>query len=135
MRYNDWKVSFKTVEGNLFNGHEASTNAPLVTNLRQDPWERYQSESMLYGKWWGEKMWTFLPATTVVGQFLNPSRNTRRARPLELWRRQGAGGAGAGFPRRREVARRAKSLSTSRHGLDPRRDVPDFERLFAATVT
>ncbi|WP_410056147.1 arylsulfatase [Rhizobium sp. 25PS6] len=70
LRYNDWKVSFKTVEGNLFNGHEASTNAPLVTNLRQDPWERYQSESMLYGKWWGEKMWTFLPATTVVGQFL-----------------------------------------------------------------
>ncbi|RWM81830.1 MAG: arylsulfatase [Mesorhizobium sp.] len=70
LRYNDWKVSFKTVEGNLFNGHEASTNAPLVTNLRQDPWERYQSQSMMYGKWWGEKMWTFLPATTIVGQFL-----------------------------------------------------------------
>ncbi|RWK61493.1 MAG: arylsulfatase [Mesorhizobium sp.] len=70
LRYNDWKVSFKTVEGNLFNGHEATTNAPLVTNLRQDPWERYQSQSMMYGKWWGEKMWTFLPATTIVGQFL-----------------------------------------------------------------
>lgn len=70
LRYNDWKVSFKTVEGNLFNGHEATTNAPIVTNLRQDPWERYQSQSMMYGKWWGEKMWTFLPATTIVGQFL-----------------------------------------------------------------
>lgn len=70
LRYNDWKVSFKTVEGNLFNGHEASTNAPLVTNLRMDPWERYQSQSMLYGRWWGENMWTFLPATEIVGTFL-----------------------------------------------------------------
>lgn len=70
LRYNDWKVSFKTVEGNLFNGHEASTNAPLVTNLRMDPWERYQSQSMLYGRWWGENMWTFLPATEIVGKFL-----------------------------------------------------------------
>jgi hypothetical protein len=70
VRYNDWKVSFKTVAGNLFTGHEATTNAPLVTNLRQDPWERYQSDSMSYGRWWGEKMWTFLPATTIVGRFL-----------------------------------------------------------------
>jgi hypothetical protein len=23
-----------------------------------DPWERYQDQSMLYGKWWGEKLWT-----------------------------------------------------------------------------
>lgn len=49
LRYNDWTVSFKTVESNLFNGHEASINAALVTNLRMDPWERYQSRSMLYG--------------------------------------------------------------------------------------
>jgi hypothetical protein len=26
---------------------------PLVTNLRQDPWERYQDESMIYARWWG----------------------------------------------------------------------------------
>ncbi len=70
LRYNDWKVSFKTVEGNLFNGREASTNAPLLTNLRMDPWERYQSEGMLYGRWWGENMWAFLPATEIVGKFL-----------------------------------------------------------------
>jgi len=71
VRYDDWKISFKTVIGNLFTGHETSTNAPLVTNLRMDPWERYQSEGMLYGRWWGENMWTFLPATVIVGEFLN----------------------------------------------------------------
>jgi hypothetical protein len=41
-----------------------------VTNLRQDPWERYQTESMLSGRWWGDKLWTFIPASAAVGQFL-----------------------------------------------------------------
>jgi arylsulfatase A-like enzyme len=70
LRYNAWKISFKTILGNLFTGTEASTNVPLVTNLRADPWERYQSEAMLYGKWWGQKLWAMLPAVAIVGQFL-----------------------------------------------------------------
>jgi arylsulfatase A-like enzyme len=70
LRYNAWKISFKTIKGNLFTGTEETTNVPLVTNLRQDPWERYQEESMLYGRWWGDKLWTMLPAVTIVGGFL-----------------------------------------------------------------
>jgi arylsulfatase len=70
IRYNAWKVSFKTIQGNLFTGNETTTNVPLVTNLRADPWERYQSEGMLYGRWWGEKLWAMMPAVGIVGQFL-----------------------------------------------------------------
>jgi arylsulfatase len=70
VRYNAWKLSFKTIEGNLFTGKEDSTNVPLVTNLRQDPWERYQDESMMYARWWGDKLWTMVPAVQIVGQFL-----------------------------------------------------------------
>jgi arylsulfatase A-like enzyme len=70
MRYDDWKVSFKTIKGNLFTGQVESTTAPIVTNLRQDPWERYQVESMNYGRWWGEKLWTMVPAVQIVGGFL-----------------------------------------------------------------
>ena len=70
IRYNAWKVTFKTITGNLFTGKEDSTNVPLVTNLRADPWERYQSEGMLYGKWWGEKLWAMMPAVGIVGRFL-----------------------------------------------------------------
>ncbi len=70
LRYGDWKIAFKTTKGNLFNGREESTNVPLVTNLRQDPWERYQDLSMNYGKWWGEKLWTMVPAVNIVGRFL-----------------------------------------------------------------
>lgn len=54
VRYNAWKLSFKTIEGNLFTGKEDSTNVPLATNLRQDPSERYQDESMMYARWWGD---------------------------------------------------------------------------------
>jgi arylsulfatase len=70
VRYGPWKITFKTIEGNLFTGHEASTNVPLMTNLRADPWERYQSESMMYGKWWGQKLWTVVPAGVVTAQYL-----------------------------------------------------------------
>jgi arylsulfatase A-like enzyme len=70
VRYNAWKLNFKTIIGNLFTGKEDSTNVPVVTNLRQDPWERYQTEAMLYGRWWGEKLWTMVPAVNIVGEFL-----------------------------------------------------------------
>jgi hypothetical protein len=53
-----------------FTGGPETTQAPIVTNLRQDPWERYQDESMNYGKWWGEKLWTMVPPTVIVAQFL-----------------------------------------------------------------
>ncbi len=70
LRYNDWKVSFKTIQGNLFTGKEDSTNVPLVTNLRADPWERYQDQSMMYTRWWGDQLWTLVPSVAIVGQFL-----------------------------------------------------------------
>jgi arylsulfatase A-like enzyme len=74
MRYDQWKISFKTIKGNLFTGMPQSTQAPIVTNLRQDPWERYQDESMNYGRWWGEKLWTMVPAVNIVGGFLQTFR-------------------------------------------------------------
>jgi arylsulfatase len=70
VRYDDWKITFKTIKGNLFTGTEESTNVPLVTNLRQDPWERYQDQSMMYARWWGDKLWTLIPSSAIVGQFL-----------------------------------------------------------------
>jgi hypothetical protein len=75
VRYGPWKVTFKTIEGNLFTGHEASTNVPIITNLRVDPYERYQTESMMYGKWWGQKLWAVVPAGGVTAQYLQTFRD------------------------------------------------------------
>jgi arylsulfatase A-like enzyme len=70
LRYQDWKASFKTIKGNLFTGTPESTNVPLVTNLRMDPFERYPYESMMYARWWGDQLWTLIPSQVIVGQFL-----------------------------------------------------------------
>jgi hypothetical protein len=51
-------------------GTEEETNVPIVTNLRQDPWERYQDASMMYARFWSEKLWTLVPVSVIVGQFL-----------------------------------------------------------------
>ena len=80
VRYNAWKLNFKTIVGNLFTGKEDSTNVPVVTNLRQDPWERYQTEGMLYGRWWGEKLWTMVPA--INDRRVSSSRRSRSTRPV-----------------------------------------------------
>ena len=102
LRYDDWKLSFKTIKGNLFTGTPESTNVPLVTNLRQDPWERYQDESMMYARWWGDKLWTMVPGVTIVGQFLATFREyppSQRGGTLSIERalemvQQGASGPG-----------------------------------------
>jgi arylsulfatase len=70
MRYNDWKIEFSWVKGNLFTGQIQTQNVPIVVNLRQDPFERFPDESMMYARWWGDKLWTLVPAQLIVGQFL-----------------------------------------------------------------
>ena len=70
LRYDDWKITFQLLEGNIFNGKRISPNMPLVVNLREDPFERYPSESMMYMDFMSAKGWVFLPAQAIVGQFL-----------------------------------------------------------------
>ena len=47
-----------------------SLNAPLLFNLRRDPYERAAEESGMYLKWMGQKMWAFGPAQAAVQQHL-----------------------------------------------------------------
>ena len=70
LRYDDWKISFAWIEGNLFTGRRVSQNVPIVTNLRQDPFERYHEQSGAYERWWADKLWTLVPAQAITGQFL-----------------------------------------------------------------
>ncbi|MCK5649988.1 MAG: arylsulfatase, partial [Gemmatimonadetes bacterium] len=44
--------------------------APLITNLRTDPFERAHEEGVGYEKWWIEHMFIFGPAAGYVGEFL-----------------------------------------------------------------
>jgi arylsulfatase len=70
IRVEDWKISFKVMSGNLSNSKLEAPNMPIVNNLRQDPFERMHDESMMYFRWYGDKLWTFVPAQKIVGDFL-----------------------------------------------------------------
>ena len=45
-------------------------NAPLLFNLRRDPYEKTAEESGMYTKWMGKKMWAFGPAKNLVVQHI-----------------------------------------------------------------
>jgi arylsulfatase len=70
VRVQDWKLSFRIMEGNLLTSTAKSPNMPIICNLRQDPFERYASESAMWMRWASDKLWTFVPAQKIVGEFL-----------------------------------------------------------------
>jgi arylsulfatase A-like enzyme len=70
LRSDDWKITFQFLEGNIFSGKRTAPNMPFLVNLRQDPFERYPSESLTYLGWMMDKGWAFLPAQAIVDQFL-----------------------------------------------------------------
>jgi arylsulfatase len=70
VRVEDWKLSFKIMAGNLATSTVQAPNMPVVTNLRMDPFERYRDESLMYFRWYADKLWTFVPAQQIVGQFI-----------------------------------------------------------------
>jgi len=70
VRVDDWKINFTIMEGNLMTGQRLTLNMPQVINLREDPFERMPTESQMYFRWGADKLWTFVPAQAIVGQFL-----------------------------------------------------------------
>jgi len=69
VRVGAWKAHF-VVQNNGWSGAKEELNAPLLFNLRQDPYERAEEESGMYLKWMGQKMWAFGPAQAAVAQHL-----------------------------------------------------------------
>jgi arylsulfatase len=58
VRYQDWKAHF-IVQPHGWGGAKDKLNAPLLFNLRRDPFERAADESGMYINWMGKKMWAF----------------------------------------------------------------------------
>jgi arylsulfatase len=69
VRYGDWKAHFVTQPHGWFGAKEI-LNAPLLFNLRRDPFERTDHESGMYLNWLGKKMWAFGPAQAIVKQHM-----------------------------------------------------------------
>jgi arylsulfatase len=70
VRWNDWKVNFAGIEGNIATGERVITNWPLLVNLRADPYERMPHESDMYLRWYADNLWLFVPVQQKIQQFL-----------------------------------------------------------------
>jgi arylsulfatase len=87
IRVKEWKITFMeqhaeigpTLPIGVWQGEFTKVRAPLVYNLRADPFER-GPESILYGRWLVEHIWVQVPAQAVVHNWIDsfktfPPRN------------------------------------------------------------
>jgi arylsulfatase len=71
IRVQDWKIHFATQVGNIATGTRSTPGWPLLVNLRADPYEKGPNEADLgYLRWYGDNLWTFVPAQNFIKQFL-----------------------------------------------------------------
>ena len=70
VRWNDWKVNFAIVDGNIATGTRKVTGWPLITHLKADPYEKMALESSMYLRWYGDNIWLFVPVQAQIKKFL-----------------------------------------------------------------
>jgi len=74
LRYDNWKITFLEQKAHglrVWQEPFTTLRAPLITNLRMDPFERAEHEhAMGYQRWFMERMFLVAPAGAYVGQWL-----------------------------------------------------------------
>jgi arylsulfatase len=73
LRFRDWKIQFteqRAHGGDVWFEPYVNLRTPNFTNLRRDPFERAQHESMNYMKWKFERLYVLVPAQAIVKNFL-----------------------------------------------------------------
>ena len=73
LRYNQWKIVFAEQRGEGFDVWQepfVPLRVPKLFNIRSDPFETADHESMDYPRWRVEHLFVLVPAQQYVGQFL-----------------------------------------------------------------
>ena len=74
LRYSDWKLMFSEQRAHSFDVWQeplVTLRLPKIFNLRQDPFERADHESIGYAKWRIDRTFLLVPAQAYVGKFLS----------------------------------------------------------------
>ncbi len=71
VRFQDWKVHFAKIQGNIATGERRITNWPLIINLRAAPCEKTGRESEMYFRWYADNMWLFVPVQAQIKKSLS----------------------------------------------------------------
>jgi arylsulfatase len=75
VRWNDWKINFAGINGNIALGVRNVTGWPIIVNLKADPYEKMPTESLMYARWYSDNMWLFVPVGGKVNEFLSTIPN------------------------------------------------------------
>ena len=80
-----WKITFTEIYGDLPTAWHKTPSWPLITDLRQDPYEYFNRENTItYGKWWADRMYLMVPAQEVVASHLQSLKDFPPARGSSL---------------------------------------------------
>jgi arylsulfatase len=77
LRYGNWKATFLRQDAHglsVWQEPFVALRAPMLTNLRMDPFELAHHIGMDYGRWFAEHMFLFAPAAAFVGRWLQSFR-------------------------------------------------------------
>ena len=78
LRYDNWKITFLEQQSHglrVWQDPFVALRAPMITNLRMDPFERAEEEhAMGYQRWFMDRMFVIAPAGAYVGQWLQSFR-------------------------------------------------------------
>jgi len=77
LRYNNWKVTFLKQNAHglaVWQEPFEELRAPMIANLRSDPFERAEYEGMDYGRWFVDHAYVIGPAAFYVAQWLQSFR-------------------------------------------------------------
>ena len=80
-----WKVTFTVMSGDLPTAWKKHPSWPIITDLRQDPYEyfdRYSAPTAF--KWWADRMYLMVPAQQVVAEHLQSLQEFPPARGSSL---------------------------------------------------
>jgi arylsulfatase A-like enzyme len=70
VRWNDWKVSFAHMVGNIFDALREVPANPTINHLRSDPYEVMHLEAGQYMKFYGDQLWLFVPVGQSIAEFV-----------------------------------------------------------------
>ncbi|MCU0245258.1 MAG: arylsulfatase [Bryobacter sp.] len=78
IRYGNWKATFLRQDAHglhVWQEPFTALRAPMLTNLRMDPFELAHEIGMDYQRWWAEHAFMIAPAAGYVGQWLQSFRD------------------------------------------------------------
>ena len=75
IRWNDFKVTFAETGGNIMLGTRTVTNWPMITSLKEDPYETAPYESLMFARWAADMMWIGVPVRQQLEQFISTLPN------------------------------------------------------------